>query len=54
MRLKYFKGCHCLQELKKEYRNLLKKHHPDNDGDLTTMQEINERIAELEKEYAAI
>lgn len=49
MKLKYFKGCHCLQELKKEYRNLLKKHHPDNGGDLATMQEINAEYAKLER-----
>ena len=49
MRLKYFRGCNSLQELKKEYKKLLKINHPDNGGDLVTMQEINAEYAKLEK-----
>lgn len=37
----YFAGVNTIEELRKHYRELLKKHHPDNGGDLATMQEIN-------------
>ena len=52
MRLKYFRGCNSLQELKKEYKKLLKINHPDNGGDLVTMQEINAEYAKLEKVFS--
>ena len=33
----YFNHCHTLDELKKEYRRLTMKHHPDRGGDTATM-----------------
>lgn len=38
---KYFTGIKTIDELRKHYRELLKKHHPDNGGNLSVMQEIN-------------
>ena len=38
---KYFSNVNDLQELRKQYKNLLKKHHPDNGGNVADMQEIN-------------
>ena len=38
---KYFKNIKSFEELKSNYRALLKKNHPDNGGELSTMQEIN-------------
>lgn len=39
-----------LEELKKQYHELSKLHHPDKGGDNRTQQEINEEY-ELNKEY---
>ena len=39
--MKHFKEIKTIEELRKRYRDLLKKHHPDNGGNLETMQEIN-------------
>ena len=39
--MKYFKNIQSLDDLKKQYRELLKKHHPDNGGDVEIMKEIN-------------
>lgn len=38
---KYFKSISSFEELKMQYKNLLKKEHPDNGGDVAKMQEIN-------------
>lgn len=38
---KYFKGCKTKQQLKVCFKVLLKENHPDNGGDLRTMQDIN-------------
>lgn len=39
--MKYFQNCKTLDELKAEYRRLIKIHHPDRGGDTATMQAIN-------------
>lgn len=39
--MKWFKNCNTLDELKKRYRELVMKYHPDRGGDTRTMQEIN-------------
>lgn len=38
---KYFKNVKSFGDLKKQYKELLKKNHPDNGGDLEAMKEIN-------------
>ena len=38
---KYFENIRTLEQLRKQYKELLKLHHPDNGGDLQIMQEIN-------------
>ena len=38
---KYFKGIKSFEDLKKQFRELLKVNHPDNDGDAEKMKEIN-------------
>ena len=38
---KYFSNASSLEQLRKQYRDLLKKHHPDNGGNVSEMQEIN-------------
>lgn len=45
----YFKNVNNLQELRKQYKELLKAHHPDNGGDLEAMQEINAEYDKLFK-----
>lgn len=47
----YFKNVESLQELRKQYKELLKIHHPDNGGDVSYMQEIN---AEYERLFKAL
>ena len=37
----FFSNPRTLEELKKQYRELAKKHHPDNGGDTVTMQAVN-------------
>lgn len=38
---KYFKNVKSFEDLKKQYKSLLKANHPDNGGKTETMQEIN-------------
>ena len=45
----YFKNITTLEELRKQYRDLLKKHHPDNGGNVSEMQEINAEYDRLFK-----
>lgn len=46
---RYFKNVETLEELRKQYKELLKKHHPDNGGDVAKMQEINSEYDKLFK-----
>ena len=46
---RYFKNVETLEQLRKQYKDLLKKHHPDNGGNLTDMQEINAEYDRLFK-----
>lgn len=39
--MKYFTNCHSLEDVKAEYRRLVKLHHPDFGGKTATMQQIN-------------
>lgn len=45
----YFDGCTTLEQLRTVYKNLLKANHPDNGGDVATMQEINSQYGEAFK-----
>lgn len=45
----YFKNVNTLEELRKQYKELLKIHHPDNGGNVTQMQEINVEYDKLFK-----
>lgn len=47
----YFRTVNTLEELRKQYKELLKIHHPDNGGNVSYMQEIN---AEYERLFKAL
>ena len=48
--MKYFKNVHTLEELRKQYKELLKKYHPDNaNGSTEATQEINAEYDRLFK-----
>ena len=47
--MKYFKNIETLEELRKQYKELLKAHHPDNGGNVADMQEINAEYDRLFK-----
>jgi len=47
--MKYFKNVKDLSELRKQYKELLKKHHPDNGGNVADMQDINAEYDKLFK-----
>lgn len=40
MKTKHFQNCTSLEDVKKRYKELAMKHHPDRGGDTATMQEI--------------
>lgn len=45
----YFKNVNTLEELRQQYKGLLKKYHPDNGGDVGIMQEVNAEYDKLFK-----
>lgn len=45
--MKYFTNINTIEELKKEYRRLIKTNHPDNGGDTWVMAEINNEYEPL-------
>lgn len=45
----YFKNAETLEQLRKQYKELLKKYHPDNGGKVSDMQEINTEYDKLFK-----
>lgn len=48
--MKYFKNVNTLEELRRQYKELLKKHHPDNpNGSTEATQEINAEYDRLFK-----
>lgn len=47
--MKFFTTCHTLEELKAEYKRLIKIHHPDLGGDNATMAQINAQYDDLAK-----
>lgn len=47
--MKYFNNVSDLSELRKQYKELLKIHHPDNGGNVADMQEINAEYDSLFK-----
>jgi len=49
MNNKYFENISTLEQLRKQYKELLKLHHPDNSGNLEIMQEINAEYDRLFK-----
>lgn len=46
---KYFENINTLEALRKQYKELLKKFHPDNGGDVSDMQEVNAEYDQLFK-----
>lgn len=52
--MNYFKNVNSLEELRKQYKTLLKKYHPDNpDGSTEATQNINSEYNELFKQLKA-
>ena len=49
----YFSGVKTLEELRDRYKDLLKKNHPDNGGDVAIMQAINADYSEVFKALKA-
>lgn len=47
--MKFFTNCRTLEELKAEYKRLIKIHHPDLGGDNATMAQINAQYDDLAK-----
>ena len=45
--MKYFNNPQTLEELKKQYRELAHKHHPDNGGNIDIMKAINNEYSVL-------
>lgn len=50
--MKYFKNVTCIEELKKQYRNLAKQYHPDMNKDTDTTEAMKAINAEYEQLFA--
>lgn len=46
---KFFENINTLEDLRKQYKELLKQHHPDNGGNLEIMQAVNAEYDKLFK-----
>ena len=46
---RYFNNINTLEELRKQYKDLLRIHHPDNGGNVADMQDINAEYDRLFK-----
>ena len=49
LKMKWFANCENLEQLKKTYKELIMKHHPDRGGDNATMAEINNEYEKVFK-----
>ena len=49
MKTDFFKDCTSLDEVKKRYKELALKHHPDRGGETATMQQINSEYESILK-----
>lgn len=49
MKTQYFSDCRTLEEVKRRYKELALRHHPDRGGNTATMQEINAEYESIMK-----
>jgi hypothetical protein len=49
MTIRFFKNVNSLEELRRQYKTLIFKHHPDKGGKTEDMQQINAEYEELKK-----
>jgi len=49
MKTQYFSDCRTLEEVKRRYKELAMKHHPDRGGCTATMQDINNEYENVMK-----
>lgn len=50
----YFAGVTDIETLRKRYRELLKKYHPDNGGSVSEMQSINAEYDRLFADFSKV
>jgi hypothetical protein len=48
----YFNDCKTLDELKRQYRDLARQHHPDHGGNTADMQAVNAAYSEAVKHFS--
>lgn len=54
MTFKFFSGVNSIDELRRQYKTLIFKHHPDKGGKTEDMQQINAEYEELKKRVGNI